>query len=129
MALAPNTSVPPFPLTAGFTADASTQPLQEVVIKLALAPGSYQLGVLPDLMALTTANGAPTPVDYTEFLPEALVSYAYVLRTVNWYEASGLLHTGDDMWSTLRTVQDTLAIDAVRAAGFVDVAGDPSFLS
>lgn len=36
-------SLPPFPYTASFTADWQTEPVQHLVLKLSLSPGTYQI--------------------------------------------------------------------------------------
>ena len=128
MALTPDASVPPFPLTAGFTANAYTDPTpQHLVLKLALAPGSYELSVLPDLMVLTSAVGPATPDDVTEFMPEVLISSARVVRTINWWDSNGVFHTGDSEVARLQTSPDTLATQAMLDAGFTPNYGDFSY--
>lgn len=127
MALTWDTAVPPFPLTAGFTANVYTAPMQRLVLKLALAPGSYQLSVLPDLMVLTSAVGAVTPDDVNEFMPEVLISSARVVRTVNWWDASGVFHSGENQVAQLQTSPDTLATQAMLDAGITAHYGDFSY--
>lgn len=127
MSLTWDASVPPFPYTASFTANWQTQPIQHFVVKLSLSPGTYQISVLPDLMVLTTAAGATTPDDVTEFLPEVMITSASVLRTVNWWDSDGRYHTDESQVASLVSSPDTLATQAIQGAGIFANYGEFSY--
>lgn len=121
-------SLPPFPYTASFTADWQTESVQHLVLRLSLPPGTYQISVLPDLMALTTATGPTTTADdVTQFLPEVLISSATVVRTVNWWDAKGQYQTGENQIARLLSSPDTLATQAMQDAGISPNYGDFSY--
>lgn len=127
MSLTWDASLPPFPYTASFTANWQTQPIQHFVVKLSLSPGTYQISVLPDLMVLTTAAGATTPDDVTEFLPEVLISSASILRTVNWWDSKGQYHSAENQVANLLSSPDTLATQIIHDAGIFANYGEFSY--
>lgn len=116
-------SAPPFPLTASFTANWQTQASQRLVVKLSLTPGSYQISLLPDLMVLTTATGTRTADDVSAFSEEVLISSATIMRAVNWWDASGVFHAGENLVARLQSSPDTLATQAMEGAGWVSNYG------
>lgn len=123
MSLTANATVPPFPYSGSFAANWQTQSPEHLVIKLSLNPGTYQLSVLPDLMAITTAVGAATADDVTEFVEEVLISSARVVRTVNWSDANGKLYGGENQIASLLSNPDTLATQLMADAGLTSNYG------
>lgn len=118
MTISSNATLPPFPYTGTFTANWQTQISQQYVYKLGLSPGSYQISVLPDLLTLTTAVGAVTTDDIQYFGEEALISSAYIVRTVDWWDSSGNRYSGQNLVATLQSRPDTLATQAMESAGY-----------
>ncbi|MEA5097224.1 MAG: hypothetical protein VB032_01630 [Burkholderiaceae bacterium] len=114
-----NISLSSFPATLAFTANGASGATQEYVIKLSLSPGTYQLSVLPDLMVVTTAQGAVTADDVNVFIPEAVIGTPYVTRAIDYWDSNGQLHSYDSSIFDLATTDDTIATAIVASEGYL----------
>lgn len=121
---APTVTLPPFPYSGQFTSNWVTGSLQHYRFRLNLAPGTYQISVLPDLAVLTTAPSTITPDDVNAFFPEALISAAEVSRVVQ----SSSTGTSESLVDRLESTPDALAIQQMADAGIVGhYGGDFSY--